>query len=166
MDRSAAHDSRALANRILDIRQEAGESLTIMQLIKLAYIADGWTLALLNRPLVDEAPEAWQYGPVYRSIYNAFSGVGARPVTARAHIRGTNVPISENFSDEEEAIIRMVVNSYGKLSAYALSNLTHQTGTPWSDAFDDGQYTEISIEKMCSHFTSLKEKRLAKKQPA
>lgn len=160
MTRDGAHDPRAIANKILDIRAETDEPLTLMQLIKLAYIADGWALALLNKPLSSEPPEAWQYGPVFRSVYAAFAGMGARPVTTRACVRGSNVPISEDFSPTESELIKMVVRSYGKLSAYTLSNLTHQAGTPWSKAFEKGLYSKIDTEEMRSHFESLNEKRL------
>lgn len=160
MSRNGAHDPRAIANRILDIRSEEGKPLTVMQLIKLIYIADGWSLALRGVPLSSENPEAWQYGPVYRSVYNAFGGIGARPVENRALIRGTELPLTEVFSDEEDKILRMVVFSYGKLSAYTLSNLTHQPGTPWSKAYAGGAYAEIDLEEMREHFEGLKGKRL------
>ena len=166
MDRNSAHDPRAIANKILDIRAETGEPITIMQLIKLAYIADGWSLALLGKPLANEPAEAWQYGPVFRSIYNAFSGIGARPIANRAYLRGTELPYAENFSDQEDSLIRMVVSSYGKLTAYALSNLTHQAGTPWSKAYEKGVYTPIEAEDVLNHFNALKEKRLVKREAA
>lgn len=162
MTRSGAHDPRAIANKILDIREEAGEPLTLMQLIKLAYIADGWALVLLKKPLSSEPPEAWSYGPVYRSVYHAFAGIGAQPVRTRAYVRGSSVPVTESFTDDEEALIRMVVGSYGKLSAYTLSNLTHQPGTPWDKARKNGLYADIDTEEMRKHFESLKEKRLVK----
>ncbi|WP_445191220.1 Panacea domain-containing protein [Sphingomonas sp. Tas61C01] len=162
MKRDHGHDARAIANRILDIRAENGDPLTIMQLIKLIYISDGWSLALLGKPLVREMPEAWQYGPVYRSVYNEFSGIGARPVEARARIRGTDLPIEERLSPDEEAVLRMVVRSYGKMSAYALSSLTHQSGTPWSTAFEVGPYTPIDTAEMKRHFEGLKDKRLVR----
>jgi uncharacterized phage-associated protein len=160
--RDGAHDPRAIANRILDIRSETGEPLTLMQLIKLVYMADGWSLALLNKPLSKETPQAWQYGPVFRSVYSAFAGIGAKPVSGRAYIRGSQVPVAEEFTADEDKIIRMVVSSYGKLSAYTLSNLTHQPGTPWSTAFEKGSYTDISTEEMRAHFESLKDKRLVR----
>lgn len=158
--RSNAHDPRAIANRILDIREETGQSLTIMQLIKLVYIADGWAMALTGKPLANERPEAWRYGPVYRSVYNAFGGIGSRPVETRAVVRGTSIPVSEEFSDDEDKLIRMVVGSYGKLSAFALSNLTHMPETPWSKAFERGLYADIEENEMAEHFEGLKAKRL------
>lgn len=160
MNRDGAHDPRAIANKILDIRAEDGKPLTIMQLIKLVYIADGWSLALRGAPLANEHPEAWQYGPVYRSVYGAFAGAGANPVEGRARVRGTDIPLIEHFSDEEEKLLRMVVDSYGRLSAYTLSNLTHQPGTPWSKAYAQGLYEDIDAREMQQHFLGLKEKRL------
>ena len=162
MSSSSAHDPRAIANKILDIRAESGATLSIMQLIKLIYISDGWALTLLGNPLSRELPEAWQYGPVYKSVYNCFSGSGSSPVTSRATFRGTSLPLASEFSEDEEKVIRMVVNSYGKLSAFALSNLTHQPGTPWSKARERRLYAELSHDEIRSHFESLKEKGLVK----
>ena len=162
MSISGAHDPRAIANKILDIRAESGATLSIMQLIKLIYISDGWALTLLAKPLSNETPQAWQYGPVYRSVYNCFSGSGSSPVTSRAAVPGTSLPLASEFSDDEEKVIRMVVKSYGKLSAFALSNLTHQPGTPWSQARERGLYEELDRDEIRSHFENLKEKRLVK----
>lgn len=160
MNRDGAHDPRAIANKILDIRAETGKPLTVMQLIKLIYLADGWSLALRGKPLANENPQAWQYGPVYRSAYTAFGGIGARPVERRAYISGTDMPLTDEFSEDEDKLLRMVVDSYGKLSAYTLSNLTHQPGTPWSKAYADGLYTDISMNEMQQHFNNLRGKRL------
>lgn len=160
MERSSAHDPRAIANKILDIREETGKPLTVMQLIKLVYIADGWSLALLGKPLSKHNPQAWQYGPVYPRVYTAFKQFGSKPVTEPAYIKGTSTPYAEQFTDDEENLLREVVDAYGKLSAYALSSLTHQPGTPWSEAFERGAYTDISLESMKEHFEGLRESRL------
>jgi uncharacterized phage-associated protein len=161
MTRTDAHDPRAIANRILQLRLAAGAPLTVMQLIKLVYIADGWAMALLGKPLSKTEPQAWQYGPVYPELYRAFKRFGPNSVTAPATIAGTDVPFGEEFTDEENGVIRSVVESYGKLSAYQLSNLTHQPNTPWSKAFANGAYSPISTAEMRSHFEELKAKQLA-----
>ncbi len=166
MTRDGAHDPRAIANKILEIRTEAGEPLTVMQLIKLVYIADGWSLALHGKPLSSHDPEAWQYGPVYRSVYNDFRQFGSQPVTSPAYVMGSQVPFTEQFSQEEEQLLRAVVKAYGKLSAFALSNLTHQPETPWSKAYSMGAYSEIGLGEMKAHFDTLKEKRLRAKKAA
>jgi uncharacterized phage-associated protein len=160
MVRDGAHDPRAIANKMLDIRAESGQPLTVMQLIKLVYIADGWSIALHERPLSKQNPQAWQYGPVYPTVYTAFKQFGSKPITAHACVKGTDVPYIEQFTAEEEELLRAVVASYGKLSAFALSNLTHQAGTPWSEAYAKGAYSEIGIEAMREHFQELKGRRL------
>jgi len=52
-----------------------------MQLIKLVYIAHGWTLGLYNQPLIGKQVEAWTYGPVIPSVYHDFKHYGRDPIT-------------------------------------------------------------------------------------
>jgi uncharacterized phage-associated protein len=160
--RESAHDPRAIANKILQMREGAGQHLTMMQLIKLVYIADGWSLALLGKPLSKHNPQAWQYGPVYPVLYTALRKFGSQPVTSPVFVKGTDVPFSEEFTADEEKILQQVVDSYGKLSAFKLSNLTHQAGTPWSKAMEAGIYSDISAGEMAKHFEELRGKRPVK----
>lgn len=162
MDRENAHDPRAIANKILEIRREIApdQPLTLMQLIKLVYIADGWSLALHNKPLSRHSPQAWQYGPVYPVVYTALKHFGSQPITGPACIKGTDLAYEEEFSADEEELLRAVVKGYGKLSAFQLSRLTHQPNTPWSHALDRGIYSEINGEEMQTHFRDLRKKRL------
>lgn len=48
----------------------SGGRLTPLQVIKLTYIAHGYSLAINGEPLVDEAVEAWRHGPVVPSVYH------------------------------------------------------------------------------------------------
>ena len=161
MTADGAHDPRAIANKILAIRKEQiAEPLTLMQLIKLVYIADGWSMALRGKALSRQAPQAWQYGPVYPTVYSAFKRFGSKPITEPAYVKGTEIPYVESFTPDEEQLLEAVVKGYGKLSAFQLSRLTHQPDTPWSEAYERGIYSEISREKMQSHFSGLKAKRL------
>ena len=81
------YDSRAVANSILHNANETGKKLTPMQLIKLVYVANGWSLALLNRPLISEQIQAWQYGPVIPNVYRAFNRFGSAAITASLNER-------------------------------------------------------------------------------
>ena len=52
-----------------------------LKLQKLVYISHGWHLAIFDRELVDdEYAEAWQYGPVFPSLYHEFTEFGANPM--------------------------------------------------------------------------------------
>ncbi|MFI5200989.1 MAG: Panacea domain-containing protein, partial [Candidatus Kapaibacterium sp.] len=66
-----------IANYFINKSKEESVVLTPMKLVKLVYIAHGWTLALRDRELLTESVEAWQYGPVLPSVYHAFKQYGS-----------------------------------------------------------------------------------------
>ena len=71
IERTSAHDGRAVANALITKGVEAGSPLTPLQIGKLSYIAHGWMLGLYGRCLFRQAVLAWLYGPVVRDIYFA-----------------------------------------------------------------------------------------------
>lgn len=116
----------AVAQEILkQCREVADPAVTPMQLLKLVYIAHGYMLARYGVPLIRESVEAWQYGPVVRSVYDATRSFRSSPVT------NVFAP-PESFSPEEISVMRDVARIYGRADAIALSKATHQPGTPWS----------------------------------
>src|SRR4051794_433268 len=146
MTREGAHDPRAIANKILDICEAKGIRVTLMQLIKLVYLADGWSLALWDEPLSKHSPQAWQYGPVYPTVYKAFKKFGSAAITEHAADGATGVEIAEPFSPDELALLKQVVNSYGRLHAFRLSEIMHRAGTPWTTTVSEsGHYAEIPL---------------------
>jgi len=160
MTRDNAHDPRAIANRILEICNKQGRKVTLMQLIKLVYLADGWSTALRGKPMSALAPQAWQYGPVYPTVYKAFKRFGSGNVTEKAQVRGTDIAISEQFSADEDALMRQVVDSYGKYHAFRLSEIMHREGTPWDQTIkSDGLYAEIPLEVIAEHFREIASQR-------
>ena len=144
-----AKDARAVANYLIEKARRRGLSLTPMQIIKLAYIAHGWNLAVNDGPLFHDPVEAWRYGPVVPSLYQAFKSYGCEPIERPAYderyeplirlkfmeTRGLQ-PISHPFNDAERDIMDVVLESYGHWNGPTLSALTHQAGTPWSETYD------------------------------
>lgn len=142
-----AYDARAVANYFLD--KAAAESLRLdpMKLQKLAYIAHGWHLAITDQPLIFDRIEAWPYGPVIPSLYQAFKEYGARVVTNKTTsidpFTGQRFEWSLNqFAEsdkalsEDQEILDRVWDAYKGYSSLQLSTLTHQPGTPWDKAAD------------------------------
>lgn len=125
-----------------------GGRLTPLQVIKLAYISHGYTLALLDHPLIPDEIEAWRYGPVIPSLYNFLKPYGARPVTGLLYC-GTAVgadSIVERkkffrsvFTDHVRSILDRVLDVYGPLSGIELLKLTHKKGSPWSKYYKKGR---------------------------
>src|SRR6516164_9635188 len=77
-------DARAVANYLLSKADVDQKKLDPLQLQKLVYIAHGWHLGLLNRPLFAQRVEAWPYGPVIEDVYHAFKRFGQNGINGRA----------------------------------------------------------------------------------
>lgn len=157
-----SHDARAIANYILDKSKAAGiDGLTLMQLLKLVYLAQGWSLAFDDKPLVFQKPQAWQYGPVYPHIYKALNKFGGNAITEKIRDKLTGNEFRPiDITPIQEKVIDAVLKSYGNKHAFELSNITHQQDGPWEKTFkNDGPYKDISIEMMKEHYSALKQLR-------
>lgn len=140
-----------IANAFVDLN---GGPLTQMKLQKLVYIAHGWNLVINHEPLVKTQPEAWDNGPVFRSIWNSIRDYGT---TLTGKIRGwqTEIPVP-NFTAAEGALLDAVWKKYGHLSAQRLSDMTHQPGTPWTEAyFWGGRNTPIENDAIEAHYREI-----------
>ncbi|UFU03421.1 SocA family protein [Ruania suaedae] len=129
-------------------------SISTMKLQKLCYIAQGWSLALLEEAMFDEDFQAWKNGPVARHLFNHHRrqfGVASWPWGESA-----------NLTEMQSLVVDAVLHNYGALSGLQLSELTHRPGTPWSKTrlvagVADGQSCEEVIDKrqMEGHFKEL-----------
>lgn len=115
----------AVAKFILNKAQSQGLSLTPMQLLKLVYIAHGWMLGRHGRPLFSEHVQAWQYGPVIPSVYQAVKQYGSNAIET------INSTLDVAFDADEQSMMDFVVKNYGSVNGIVLSTATHQPGTPW-----------------------------------
>jgi uncharacterized phage-associated protein len=120
-----AREEAAMAN-VCDVAafilRERGP-MTVMKLQKLCYYAYGFHLAWEGRPLFPERFEAWANGPVSPDLYQLHRG--------RFNIAVGDIPGNPDVLDADEAeSVRLVLGSYGDLSAHQLSLLTHQE-QPW-----------------------------------
>ena len=161
----AGHDARAIANHILDMAKEQGRDITVMQLLKLIYIANGWSWALLGKQLVRDPVEAWQYGPVYPSVYRDFRRFGGQPIREKSAMLNGALPYSCRLDDQQRELLDSTVRHYGSLHAFRLSEMTHEPGTPWSQIREgNGAYTEIPQKLIRAHFETLRDERRQREQ--
>ena len=152
----APYDSRAIANEILHYAHEKGLKLTIMQLIKLVYLANGWSLALLDYPLIDEPVQAWQYGPVIPNVYRTFNRFRSAPITGYAVEEFSGHEYRAPLDEAERRLIRAVVDTYGHMHAFKLSEIMHQPNTPWNQTYESqGPYSVIPENVIKDHFSGL-----------
>lgn len=140
--------AESAANAFLDLARRSGKSLTNMQLQKLVYIAHGYSLAKLGKPLFHNNIHAFEWGPVIPNLYKTLRQYGAGEV--RDYIPTDAAPISDDSPEME--IIREVWQDYGESSGLELSALTHRTGTPWSETWRTNQFGVISDELIAEHY--------------
>lgn len=130
-----------IANYFVEKAKEGDTELTILKLMKLIYIAHGWHLGYSGKPLIREDVEAWKYGPVIRSVYDAFRRYGASLITERAPTGPSGGPdvetISEGDTHNLPAFLNAIWDAYGSYTGGQLSEMTHKKGTPWDETWND-----------------------------
>lgn len=140
----------AVANAFVDL---APMAMPQMKLQKLTYIADGWNLASAGQPLVDADAEAWDNGPVFRSIWNRIRDLGTRGGKIQDY--DGSIPAA-SLSAQERAVVEHVWRKYGSKSARQLSDMTHQANTPWTRAYySRGRNAVIPKEDVRRHYLAL-----------
>ena len=127
--------------------EDVGDGISNLKLQKLVYYAQGFNLALYNRPLFDDPIEAWTHGPVIPNLYHVYKDCGANPLPTPADI-GLN-----SYSDEEKNLLNEVYVVYGQYSAWKLRDLTHEEPT-WIEA-RNRENKIISHQEMEIYFKTL-----------
>lgn len=135
-----------VANYFLaQVDEEAGDLISNLKLQKLVYYAQGFHLALYDKPLFSEFLEAWNHGPVVPSLYRAFKHYGSQALPC---------PSDLDFSiygQQTKELLDEVYSVYGQFSAWKLRNMTHEE-PPWKEC-EQGE--TISPETMKSYFKTL-----------
>lgn len=129
-------------NQIL-VEDMDAEKMTLLKLLKLLYYAEGCYLAVNNgNSLFDEKIMAWEHGPVVEEVYHEYADPYNLPIPDKCEI---------DAGDEQ--LLEQVFQVFGKYSAWALRNKTHEE-SPWLEATKNGQYlnTEISRNTMRKYF--------------
>lgn len=122
----------AVARHILSARHSI--QTTPMHLIKLVYLCHGWMLGVHRRPLIHEDVVAWRYGPVVPTVYHMYKSFGGSPIDA---VRPK--PSQQDvFDGQQLRLMDAVLNAYQDYSAFDLSAITHQAGTPWHVVYAGG----------------------------
>lgn len=139
-----------------------------MKLQKLIYFSNGWWLALTGSPLLDERPQVWRYGPVFRGVYNSFSRFGSDPIRTMAPGNPFFGGGPERLPPEQLAQIAPTMDwiwgEYGGKSGVQLSDETHAPGTPWQRIASARNYavplnTEIPSAEDWQYFGQLAAQR-------
>jgi len=132
------------------------EDITPLALQKALYYVQGFYYAFMNTFLFEDDCEAWVHGPVFRDIYNRYSGYHFDPIGEEKEY---NVSV---FTDAEKAIIDSVVQYFCCYSGKMLEYFTHSE-MPWLKTrgnlpFEAHSNRIISKELIAEYFTAVKQK--------
>jgi uncharacterized phage-associated protein len=140
----APYSPRSVANALLQRAFNARNPITQLKLQKLVYLCHGFYLAFKDVPLINEPFEAWDFGPVCRSIYQEFREFGRRPISRLAMEFDWDdegeLPAPEPDDEDALQVINYVYDAYSKWSAYQLSELSHKDGWAWKRTRDEDQF--------------------------
>lgn len=146
----------SVANAFIALAKRDGREISNMMLQKLMYFAQGHSLGLRNQPIVDEAPEAWTYGPVFPTVYHEFKAYGgsgiAHPVSLYDSSQGMYVLPPPIQDPEDWQMIEAVWDAYKDRSPIELSNMSHVKDGPWDKVYGTYRNADIQDEEMKSFF--------------
>ncbi|MGV6840618.1 MAG: Panacea domain-containing protein [Planktomarina sp.] len=143
-------DARVVSNRFVELAKAEGNTLTPMQVLKLVYIAHGYSLGVRGTPLIHNQIEAWKYGPVIPDLYHDIKHWRDQPVQA---VVATGLADIDN---DDAELIGAVYENYRKFSGIKLSSLTHQKNTPWDKVYRANEiHTPIPNDLIEDHYREL-----------
>lgn len=120
--------SKQVAEYFLGLSEpEYGDIISNLKLQKLIYYAQGFHIAIYNKPLFDEPIIKWEHGPVIESLYHKYKKYGSGAIPVPDYVD------SSMFSDEQKDLLKEIFEIYGQFSAWKLRCMTHEE-PPWKQA--------------------------------
>lgn len=135
MAATAPFDARGVANLLLDVGDQQGTPFSNLVLQKLLYFAHARFLIATQTPLMTGYFEAWRYGPVHPTIYQAFREARDEMIRFRATrtdlITGHRSVVAPPDSPIVTDHVKFVARTYGQLPAGRLVEISHAPEAPW-----------------------------------
>lgn len=147
----APYPPKAVANGLLQRAFNAKQPTSQLKLQKLVFLTHGYYLASTDVPLINEPFEAWDYGPVCRDLYQEFRDCGRDSITRLATDldwdEETFLPVPEPQDDLiATRVMDYVIQTYGDVSPFALSELSHKDGWAWDRARKSDKFKLKNID--------------------
>lgn len=143
-------NSLQMATYVIKCCSEKQIPLNITKLQKLMYCCYGTVMARFGRPLMDEKPAAWQYGPVFPTALKALQ------YFRLSGFKDGNTADADALPESVRSLISETIDYFGRFQASKLSRWSHLPGSPWSKASCDGQflYLPLSDEDVRKYFAT------------
>ncbi len=141
------YSPEAVANCFFARARALNQRLTNLRLQKLIYFAHGFYLATTSTSLISEEFEAWQYGPVLRSLYTKLRGYKDKPIDITSLQSFDEIP-AESVA---EHAIELVLRKFASTQTMRLVDISHAQGSPWEEA-RNRKATYISNDSIRRYF--------------
>lgn len=137
-------------------RAAAAPPLTLLKLQSLVINAQGWHLALLEKPLFDEPIRAWPCGPVVESQHHEFKRFGSNPIinapSITFNLLDNSLFIPHPSDPDTLDVLARVRDIYQPFDARSLYNSLHGPNTPWQETRET-QHDTISTDLLKTWYT-------------
>lgn len=145
-----SYDARAVANFLIQKSFDDKKLFTPLQVIKIVYYGQGWSLAVSKRKLFFQDIEAWKFGPVVPDVYHRLKQYVDQAVTE-------TIPGHQpQFDGNDEKLIGDIYNLYGVFGGLKLLRMTHAPDTPWFRVWNNPDRVSdrevIPIDLIREHF--------------
>lgn len=144
------YDVRTVANVVLKRARELGLTVTNLHLNKSLFFMHVDYLRDFDKPLISAKIEAWEYGPVFREVYNQFRRFKREPILELAKRVSYDSGELEEANDElpEDTVryIRGLADLYLNVPAGLLVELSHATGGAWDRVWSNGVGINAGME--------------------
>lgn len=124
----------------------AGDTMSNLQLQKLLYFAQGFSLAINDKPIFEEDIEAWISGPVVPTVFHAYQKYNNQSLPMPKFLD------FDRFSKEENELLLEVFNVYGQFSAWKLRDISYIPEGPWKKTFVVGKNNVIPHKVLKKYF--------------
>lgn len=135
------------------VDRDSGSTITPLKLQKILYYAQGYYLAMFDKPLFNEDFQAWAHGPVNPEIYEYYKKYGYGLIDS---------PEKDIVPEFEEVVVNFLYdiwNTFGIYDGKFLEELTHNED-PWINTrkgFGPGEIcTEIITKDSMKEFFKTK----------
>ncbi len=126
-------------------------SIDNLKLNKILYYAQGWSLIKNKTRLFEDDIQAWDYGPVIPDVYHTYKCCGKGPI-----VEPEDSFDESRLSGEELELLINVYMNYGKYTGWALKDMTHANGSPWSQVYEKGMNRIIPLDIIEKYFANEK----------
>lgn len=125
------YNALLIAEYIIEYSKRQNYAISNLRLQKLLYFIQAQFLVSFNSPCFMEIIEAWDLGPVVRSVYNKYKRYGS------ANIYLGSLTLENIMTNIERDNIHLIVDKCSKYSTNQLVDITHNQD-PWREAYYNG----------------------------